>query len=77
MDNFNTIKHEPLKIYNRAVMACNILEDSGKAPFEEYVAQFSQAEKKDIYNLLALVKRIGPDRVRLMATHNMELQEDE
>ena len=53
MDNFNTIKHEPLKIYNRAVMACNILEDSGKAPFEEYVAQFSQAEKKDIYNLFS------------------------
>ena len=77
MDNFNHIKHEPLKIYNRAVMACNIKEDSGIAAFEEYVAQFSPKELKDMYNLLALVKKLGLDYVRKLVTHNMELQEDE
>lgn len=77
MDNFNHIKHAPLRIYNRAVMASNILEDHGVEPLREYVSQFTEQERLDMFNLLKLVRRDGVDTVRKMVTAGMKLQEDD
>lgn len=77
MSNFVDVKHPPLRAYNRAVMACNLLEDGGKAALEDYVSQFTPEDRKEMYNILALVKEHGPKRVISMVTHGLTFTDED
>lgn len=61
---FSEIQDERLRVFNRAVMCMNILEDFGKEPFLDYVSNFTSVEKAEILTILQQVKVQGPEGVR-------------
>lgn len=73
--NFSEIEHAPLRIYNRAVMAFNILEDAGKAAVEEYLKEFSAEEKTQMYAMTTLVRKHGPKTVKDWVTKGVVFPE--
>lgn len=58
-ETFNNVKHIPLRIYNRAVMANNVLADYGAAQLEQYLEQFKRHEKSQIYFMNMFIKSHG------------------
>jgi len=77
MSNFNEINHAPLRAYNRCVYAFNLLGDSGKAPMEDYLAQFSQGERGEISKVYNMVKELGIKRVRSIVTNGLSFTDDD
>jgi len=65
---FSEIEHAPLRIYNRAVMSYNILEDAGRAAVEEYVKNFTKDERMEMIAMTSLVKKHGPKTVKEWVT---------
>lgn len=66
MNNFSDVEFRPLRIWNRCVVAFNLREDSGQVAHEEYLKQFSEDEKKEMLDMLSLVKRFGADKIKQM-----------
>lgn len=77
MDTFANIQYEPLRNYNRCVMAFNIREDSGEGATEEYLAQFSKAERMAMLKVYEDVKKIGAEEYKRRLIRTMPLQDDE
>lgn len=80
MNKFNTfsdIQHRPLRIYNRAVMFSNLFEDQGKVIAEEYAQSFSDKERLEMAQMIALVRKIGVKKVQQLVTEGVDFVDDE
>jgi hypothetical protein len=77
MNNFNEIECQPLKDYNRCVLACNILEDSGRAYMENYLSQFTKQERYRISKVYSRVKKYGTKQVIKEVTQGMTFTNDD
>lgn len=78
-NKFDDITHMPLRVYNRTVFAHNLMEDSGVDTTKEYLAQFSDAEKAQIFILMQYIKQHGKDGVKKakeFATRDLEVSDD-
>lgn len=71
-DRFTTIKHIPLRVYNRTVMMLNIQESFGKTELMNYIESFSPEERKQMYSMSMFIKHKGPDAARKFATRGVE-----
>lgn len=74
---FRDIQHRPLRIYNRSVMYFNLLEDQGQHTAKEYVDALTKEERLEIAQMTALVKKIGPKKVKELVTAGVEFVDDE
>lgn len=70
-NTFNEIQHRPLRIYNRSVMFHNLYEDQGKFVAEQYANSLSKEERLEIAQMTALVKKLGPKKVKAMVTEGL------
>lgn len=66
----------PLRVFNRAVMAHNLIEDGGIYTAEEYLSTFSQNELAQIYVMINFIQNKGPEAARNFATKDLELAND-
>ena len=71
-NQFNDIPHRPLRIYNRSVMFYNIYEDQGRTPAEDYANSFTSAERLEMAQMTALVKKRGPAFVKKLVTEGLD-----
>lgn len=72
---FKDVEHRPLRIYNRCVTFFNILEDAGKAAAEEYVKEFTDDERVEMYLMTTLVKKHGPRQVKVWVTEGATFED--
>ena len=77
MSNFLEIEHLPLRTYNRCVYAFNILEDAGRAHFDNYINQFSYRDRLEMVTMTKLVKKLGTKRVKAMITEGLTFSNDD
>lgn len=75
-NRFTDITHAPLRVYNRAVMFHNIYEDQGKFSAEEYANSFSQAERLEMAQMTALVRKKGPKVVKALVTAGVDFVDE-
>lgn len=75
-NKFDNIKHKPLRIFNRAVFACNIMQDSGKYATEEYFDFFNQEEKSEIFTMIKYINLVGPKKAKEFALKDFTPEED-
>lgn len=73
---FHDVQHLPLRVYNRTVMAYNIREDFGTAILEEYFANFTDAEKWQMLNMMEFIKRNGREAAKSFATKNLVIYDE-
>jgi len=71
---FHDIKHTPLRVYNRVVLAYNIMEDFGKAVYEDYISNFDQGERKQMFVMMMYIKQHGREAAKAFATKDLELE---
>ncbi len=71
-DNFNSIQYHPLRTFNRAAMAFNLVDDAGIESSRDYLDQFTDGDKKAISIMCHYIKYIGVKRVREAVTKKME-----
>jgi hypothetical protein len=77
MSNFLEVDHIPLRTYNRCVYAFNLLEDAGRAPFDNYLKQFSYRDRLEMVTMTNLVKKHGTKRVINMITDGLTFSNDD
>lgn len=77
LPTFNDIEYQPLRVWNRAVMAHNIREDSGKRAMEKYLRLFNKQELTEIFLLTQRVMKEGRDKVLKEIKRDMPLQEED
>lgn len=78
MRDFNTfdeIQHKPLRAYNRAALFSNLREDSGVVVANDYLAQFSMADKLDIARILAAIQKMGLKKVQEIVTKGVVFED--
>ena len=74
---FNEIQHKPLRVFNRVVMANNILIDSGKAALEEYYTNFNSNERMEMVSVMAFMKQFGYEETKRVVTKDLVLPEEQ
>lgn len=77
MDSFNEVKSKALRTYNRCVILSNLKEDAGRGPSEDYVEQFSQEDRVDMYKMFALIKKLGVKEVQKRVREATIFEEDQ
>lgn len=74
---FRDIQHRPLRIYNRSVMFHNLYEDQGAFTAQEYADAMNKEERLEVAQMTALVKKIGPKKVKELVTAGVDFVDDE
>lgn len=74
---FRDIAWRPLRIYNRSVMYHNLFEDQGSHTAKEYADAMTKEERLEVAQMTALVKKIGPAKVKELVTAGVEFVDDE
>jgi hypothetical protein len=77
VSKFNEIRQPALRAYNRCVYAFNLLEDQGRAPMEEYIAQFNKEDRILMGKVYTLTKKIGPKKVIELVTKGIDFGNDD
>lgn len=77
LNRFDDIEHYPIKTYNRAAVAYNLLEDFGLPTFEAYVMQFNDADRKAIGIMIEYVKYLGQKAVVSLITKDMDFSDED
>lgn len=75
-NRFEEIRHRPLRIYNRSVMFFNLMEDQGKDVAEEYAGTFTKEERLEMAQMIALVRKVGPKKVKELVTEGVEFVDE-
>lgn len=75
-NNFSDVKHLPLRIYNRAVYASNILADSGEYNLIKYLETFNENERLQILMMNNYIRVKGVEEAKRFATKDLEIEED-
>ena len=73
---FNDVNHAPLRVYNRAVFAFNILEDAGKEKLKEYLQSFTEDERLQIFLMVNYIRINGKEKAQKFATQGLVLDDD-
>ena len=73
---FNEVNPPRLKVFNRVVMAFNLLEDFGQARMEDYLEQFSLEDRLDIKVMSNYILKVGPDQARREVTKGLVFSDD-
>ncbi len=63
-ENYNTVQHMPLRVYNRATMLANIQKDFGAEKAEKYASQFTKGEMKQMFIMLAYIGKFGREEAK-------------
>lgn len=71
-NNFNDIQHLPLRVFNRTILFNNIFTDFGKESASEYIEQFSQGERKQMFVMQAYIKKFGYKFAKEKVTEGLE-----
>lgn len=71
---FNNIEHMPLRVYNRAMFATNLMADSGREIVEEYFQAFTDSERKQIFVMLSYIKKFGQETAMKAVTKDMKTE---
>lgn len=58
-------------------MFSNLYEDQGKWMAQQYADAFTPEERLEIAQMIALVKKIGPKKVKQLVTDGVEFVDDE
>lgn len=75
-NTFNDIDHLPLRVYNRAVLAYNLMDDSGGYSLQEYLNLFTQAELTQIYMMIQYIRTKGVEAAKKFATKDLVLEDE-
>ena len=75
-ENFDNIKHYPLRTFNRAVTMNNIVEDFGPEAMKKYAEQFTEEDLKAIVLCNVGIKQLGIEAVRKAVTSGVEFDYD-
>lgn len=71
-NRFEDINHRPLRVYNRVVMMHN-LRSISRDEVTKYLNTFSDAERREMYMVVAYMKEHGVDATRKEATKGLEV----
>jgi len=74
-NKFEEIQHTPLRVYNRVVMMNNILADFGKEKLQEYIEQFSEGERKQMFVMQHYLRYHGPKKTIEDVTKGVEFED--
>ncbi len=74
---FNDIQHTPLRVYNRLVLMNNLMEDFGTAVVADYLSNFNEGERKQLYFMQQYVLEHGVDATRKLVTKGLHIVSDE
>ena len=76
-DNFDSVKHNPLKVFNRTIMVNNILEDFGEDRTKEYLEQFSDLDKRSIFIMMNFIKVKGYKAAKEAAMRDFKVEDED
>lgn len=76
-NRFDEIKHFPLKIFNRVVLAFNIRDDFGQHVLEEYLEMFNNEERLAMLSMYQFIKKNGAEAAKQLVTKDLVLENDE
>ena len=65
-----------LRVFNRVVMAFNMLDDFGPSQLKNYLGEFSTLEQLEMQVMSAYIKKHGPDKVRKEVTAGIEFKDE-
>lgn len=75
-ENFSEIKHTPLQVFNRTIMMNNINNDFGVDKLKEYIEQFTDSERKQMFVMQQFIKKQGYKAARMFATKGIVFGDD-
>jgi len=77
MNRFDEIQHTPLRVYNRTVVAFNLMEDYGQPAVVKYLELFSEDEKKQIVLMNQFIKSKGKEAAHKFAIRDLKVDDYE
>tara|TARA_R110000764_G_scaffold52215_1_gene113790 strand:+ start:1018 stop:1326 length:309 start_codon:yes stop_codon:yes gene_type:complete len=63
LSNFNEVENLKLRVYNRVITLYNTSKSEGKEVGEEYLAQFDEHERQQMYLMTEYIKFHGLEKV--------------
>lgn len=75
-ESFQSIKHIPLRVFNRVVFMTNLFHDFGKDAAAKYAEMFNEDERKQMYLMQSFIKVKGVDAARKAVTKELEVVYD-
>lgn len=75
-NKFNEVEPRRLRVFNRVVMAFNIIDDFGPDQLKEYLSTFSTDERLEMQVMSAYIKKNGPDQVRKEVTEGLVFSDE-
>lgn len=72
INRFDDIAHIPLRVYNRLVMAHNLLEDGGEVASRAYLDSFNEKERRQMLLMNAFVQKKGAEAAKKFVTEGLE-----
>ena len=63
VSNFNEVQDLKLQVYNRVVVLYNTTKDNGEDAGKEYLSQFSEGERKQMFLMSRYIKLKGAKEV--------------
>lgn len=75
-NKFDEVEPKRLRVFNRVVMAFNMLDDFGPSQLKNYLGEFSTTEQLEMQVMSAYIKKHGPDKVRKEVTAGIEFKDD-
>ena len=74
---FDEINHLPLRTYNRVALLFNLVEDFHEGVGEQYLALFTDGEKKQMYLMSAYIKSVGKEAAQKAVTRDLTVVGDD
>jgi len=76
LEKFDYITEPWLRAYNRYIFANNVFKDAGKAPAEDYVAQFNYSQQQEMRAIGAMVAKKGMKDTLLFIRNQTVFEDD-
>lgn len=73
---FSEISSWPLRAFNRFMYARNLFEDKGRAYMEDYVNQFTEADRQEMKMIGLAINLYGEKETRRLVTEGLEFPEN-
>lgn len=74
INRFDHIEHMPLRVFNRAALTFNLLEDFGETAMKEYLEEFDEGEKKQIFIMVTYIQQKGLKAAQDFVTKGLDIQ---
>lgn len=71
-NRFDEVTHTPLRVYNRVVLMHNLLEDFGTSVVADYIATFTEDERKQMFLFNAFLKKEGKEAAHKLASKDLK-----